>query len=78
MNYSQLINNNYEYNNYNSHRYLDELERIKVDIFSQAINVLKYTMIKKNRIVLIFIALIIKISKKQNKRLWNGMKKIEK
>lgn len=78
MNYSQLINNNYEYNNYNSHRYLDELEWIKVAIFSQAINVLKYTMIKKNRIVLIFIALIIKISKKQNKRLWNGMKKIEK
>ena len=78
MNYSQLINKNYEYNNHNSHRYLDELEWIKVAIFSQAINVLKYTMIKKNRIVLIFIALIIKISKKQNKRLWNGMKKIEK
>lgn len=49
MNYSQLINNNYEYNNYNSHRYLDELEWIKVAIFSQAINVLKYTMIKKKQ-----------------------------
>ena len=49
MNYSQLINNNYEYNNYNSHRYLDELEWIKVAIFSQTINVLKYTMIKKKQ-----------------------------
>ena len=50
MNYSQLINKNYEYNNHNSHRYLDELERIKVDIFSQVINVLKYTMIKKTEL----------------------------
>ena len=50
MNYSQLINNNYEYNNHNSHRYLDELEKIKVDIFSQVINVLKYTMIKKTQL----------------------------
>ena len=49
MNYSQLINKNYEYNNHNSHRYLDELEWIKVAIFSQAINELKYTMIKKKQ-----------------------------
>lgn len=50
MNYSQLINKNYEYNNHNIHRYLDELEWIKVAIFSQAINVLKYTMIKKTEL----------------------------
>ncbi len=50
MNYSQLINKNYEYNNHNSHRYLDELEWIKVAIFSQVINVLKYTMIKKTEL----------------------------
>ena len=47
MNYPQFVNNYYECDKYNTHRYLDELERIKVDIFSQAINVLKYTMIKK-------------------------------
>lgn len=72
MNYPQLVNNNYECDKYNIHRYLDELQTIKSEQTYKLTDILKYT-VNKNRVILKFIALIVEIYLNKKNRLWNGI-----